>query len=70
MNARQARHFQFRLNCAVKLMQRIRKSLREAQTLSFADAYLPIGCCCVAETLIVPLMRKVAPPKKPSIDAH
>jgi len=45
-------------------------TMREARTLSFADAYLAIGCCCVAATLIVPLMRQVAPPKKPSIDAH
>jgi len=54
----------------VKLMQRIRERLREAQTLSFADAYLAVGCCCVAATLIVTLMRKVAPPQKPSIDAN
>lgn len=43
---------------------------REAQTLSYADAFLAIGLCFVVATAMVPLMRKVAPPKGPSADAH
>jgi DHA2 family multidrug resistance protein len=43
---------------------------REAQTLSYADAFLVIGLCFVVATAMVPLMRKVAPPAAPSADAH
>jgi len=43
---------------------------REAQTLSYADAFLAIGLCFVVATAMVPLMRKVAPPAAPSADAH
>jgi DHA2 family multidrug resistance protein len=43
---------------------------REAQTQTYADAFLAIGACFVIATLMVPLMRKVAPPKAPSSDAH
>jgi MFS transporter, DHA2 family, multidrug resistance protein len=43
---------------------------REALTLSFSDAFLAIGVCFVIATAMVPLMRKVAPPTKPSADAH
>lgn len=43
---------------------------REAQTLSYADAFLAIGLCFVIATAMVPLMRKVAPPAGPSADAH
>jgi len=45
-------------------------AFREALTLSFADAFLAIGVCFVIATAMVPLMRKVAPPTKPSADAH
>jgi DHA2 family multidrug resistance protein len=45
-------------------------ALREAQTLSYADAFLAIGLCFVLVTLLVPLMRKVAPPKQAAGDAH
>jgi DHA2 family multidrug resistance protein len=43
---------------------------REAQTLSYADAFLAIMLCFVVATAMVPLMRKVAPPAAPSADAH
>jgi len=43
---------------------------REAQTLTYADAFLMIMACFVVATLMVPLMRKVQPPKQPSADAH
>ena len=43
---------------------------REAQTLTFADAFLAVMACFVIATIMVPLMRKVVPPKAPSADAH
>ncbi|MBB6251870.1 DHA2 family efflux MFS transporter permease subunit [Nitrospirillum iridis] len=43
---------------------------REAQTMAYADAFLVITMCFVIATLLVPAMRKVAPPKGPSADAH
>jgi DHA2 family multidrug resistance protein len=43
---------------------------REAQTLSYADAFLAIMVCFVVATAMVPLMRRVAPPAAPSADAH
>jgi DHA2 family multidrug resistance protein len=43
---------------------------REALTMTFSDIYLVIMLCFVLTTLSVPLMRKVAPPKAPSADAH
>jgi len=43
---------------------------REAQTETYAGAFLAIGACFVVATLMVPLMRKVAPPSAPSSDAH
>jgi len=43
---------------------------REAQTLSYADAFLVIMVCFVIATAMVPLMRKVAPPAGPSADSH
>jgi DHA2 family multidrug resistance protein len=45
-------------------------TMREALTLTFSDAFLVIMCCFTVATLMVPLMRKVAPPKGPSADAH
>ena len=45
-------------------------TMREALTLTFSDAFLVIMICFTAATLMVPLMRKVAPPKGPSADAH
>ncbi|MDD2089798.1 DHA2 family efflux MFS transporter permease subunit [Pseudomonas guariconensis] len=43
---------------------------REAQTLTYADAFLVIMACFALATLLVPLMRKVQPPAQPSADAH
>ncbi|HVI89060.1 MAG TPA: DHA2 family efflux MFS transporter permease subunit [Dongiaceae bacterium] len=42
----------------------------EALTQTFADAFLFIALCFVVAFVMVPLMRKVAPPKAPSADAH
>ena len=43
---------------------------REAQTLTYGDAFLMIMVCFVVAILLVPLMHKVQPPKQPSADAH
>jgi DHA2 family multidrug resistance protein len=43
---------------------------REARVQTFADAFLVIAVCCAIATLIVPLLRKTAPPATPSADAH
>ena len=43
---------------------------REALTLTFSDTFLAVMVCFVIATAMVPLMRKVAPPKAPSADAH
>lgn len=45
-------------------------TLREAQTKAFADCFLAIMICFMLATAMVPLMRKVQPPKSPSADAH
>jgi DHA2 family multidrug resistance protein len=45
-------------------------ALREAQVLTFADAYLAIAICFAIAFLMVPFMQKVAPPKAPSPAAH
>ena len=45
-------------------------ALREAQAQTFADAYLMIAACFVVAFFMVPLMKKVAPPKAPSAHAH
>ena len=43
---------------------------REAQTQTYADAFLMIMACFVIATVMVPWMRKVKPPAAPSPDAH
>jgi DHA2 family multidrug resistance protein len=45
-------------------------TIREAQTESFADAFLVIALCFAFATIMVPFLRKVEPPKGPSADAH
>ncbi|MES2073209.1 MAG: DHA2 family efflux MFS transporter permease subunit [Pseudomonadota bacterium] len=45
-------------------------TLREAQTQTFSDVFLIIMACFILVTISVPLMRKIAPPKAPSADAH
>jgi DHA2 family multidrug resistance protein len=36
---------------------------REAQTQSYADAFLAIGACFIVATVLAPLMKKVAASK-------
>jgi DHA2 family multidrug resistance protein len=43
---------------------------REAQTMTFSDAFLMIMVCFAAAVFLVPLMRKIRPPAAPSADAH
>lgn len=45
-------------------------TLRQAQTQSFADAFLVVMACFVVALMLIPLMHKVAPPATPSADAH
>ena len=45
-------------------------TFREAQTQTYADAFLAIMVCFIVATAMVPLMRKVVPPAAPSADAH
>jgi DHA2 family multidrug resistance protein len=45
-------------------------TFREAQTMTYSDAFFSIMLCFVLATAMVPLMRKVQPPKGPSADAH
>jgi DHA2 family multidrug resistance protein len=45
-------------------------ALREAQTQSYADAFLVIGLCFVLATVMVPLMRRLAAPATAVRDAH
>ena len=45
-------------------------TFREAQTQTFSDTYVLIMVCFIIATALVPLMRKIAPPKGPSADAH
>ena len=55
---------------AAALKQLWSLTLREAQTQTYADAFLAIGVCCIIATLMVPLMRKVVAPAAPSSEAH
>jgi len=55
---------------AMALKQLWSLTWREAQVQTFADAFRVIAVCFVIATVIVPLLRKVAPPTAPSADAH
>ncbi|WAH61455.1 DHA2 family efflux MFS transporter permease subunit [Pseudomonas silvicola] len=55
---------------AAALRQLWNLTYREAQTQTYADAFLAIMVCFVVATAMVPLMRKVVPPATPSADAH
>ncbi|MFC3652782.1 DHA2 family efflux MFS transporter permease subunit [Dyella humi] len=68
--AQSAGHFASVGDTDGELQQLWRLTFREAQTLSYADAFLAIAVCFVAATMLVPMMRKVAPPPTPSADAH
>ncbi|MBB6187865.1 DHA2 family efflux MFS transporter permease subunit [Rhodanobacter sp. MP7CTX1] len=57
-------------DAGAELHQLWQLTFREAQTLSFADAFLAIAVCFAVATVMVPLMRKVAAPIAPSADAH
>ncbi|WP_150695740.1 DHA2 family efflux MFS transporter permease subunit [Pandoraea terrae] len=54
----------------VALRQLWALAFREAQTLTFGDVFLVIMGCFVIATAMVPLMKKVVPPKAPPADAH
>ncbi len=54
---------------AAAMRQLFRLAYREAQTLAFADAFRAIMVAFVFATLLVPLMRNVAPKPLPA-DAH
>jgi DHA2 family multidrug resistance protein len=43
---------------------------REALTMTFGDIYLLLMVGFVVTVVLVPVMRKVGPPKAPSADAH
>ena len=43
---------------------------REAQTQTYADAFLAIGLCFLVATLMVPLMRRLAPRQAPVAETH
>ena len=53
---------------ALKLLWSL--TLREAQTQTYADAFLVIMLCFVIATMMAPLMRKVTAAAGPSSDAH
>jgi DHA2 family multidrug resistance protein len=44
--------------------------MREAQTQAFADAFVVIATCFAVAVVLVPLMRKMGAPVKPTADAH
>ncbi|WP_448095785.1 DHA2 family efflux MFS transporter permease subunit [Luteibacter yeojuensis] len=45
-------------------------TFREAQTLTYSDAFFSIMVCFAIATVMVPLMHKVQAPQTPSADAH
>lgn len=45
-------------------------TMREAQTLTFSDAFVCLTVCLVLATLMVPLMRRGAKMGAPVADAH
>jgi DHA2 family multidrug resistance protein len=58
------------LGHAVALRQLWTLTMREAQTQTYSDAFLALALCLGVATVMVPLMRKVMPPKAPVADAH
>ncbi len=55
---------------AIALRQLWSLTMREAQTQTYSDAFLALMLCLGLATVMVPLMRKVAPPKAPVADGH
>ena len=45
-------------------------TMREAQTQTYADAFLAIGVCFVIATALVPLLKKAATQAAPTAEAH
>ena len=58
------------LGHAIALRELWSLTMREAQTETYADAFLALMLCLGIAAAMVPLMRKVAPPKAPPADAH
>jgi len=52
------------------LKQLWRLAYREASTLAYADAFRTIMITFLVATLLVPLLRQVAPPKTPATNSH
>ena len=55
---------------AIAIRQLWSLTMREAQTQTYSDAFLALMLCLGLATVMVPLMRKVAPPKAPVADGH
>jgi MFS transporter, DHA2 family, multidrug resistance protein len=55
---------------AIALRQLWVLTMREAQTQTYADTFLALMACLGLAAVMVPLMRRVAPPKAPVADAH
>ena len=55
---------------AIALRQLWNLTMREAQTETYSDAFLALMLCLGLATAMVPLMRKVVPPKAPVADGH
>jgi len=55
---------------AIALRELWSLTMREAQTETYADAFLALMVCLGFAAAMVPLMRKVAAPKAPPADAH
>jgi DHA2 family multidrug resistance protein len=46
------------------------RTMHEALTQTYSDAFLAISCCFLVATLLVPLLKPVAAPAAPSSEAH
>ena len=55
---------------AAAMRQLFTLTYREAQTLTFSDAFFAIAVCFAVATAMVPLMHKVGPRGAPIADAH
>jgi MFS transporter, DHA2 family, multidrug resistance protein len=58
------------LGHAFALRQLWTLTMREAQTQTYSDAFVALMLCLAIATVMVPLMRKVEPPKAPVADGH
>ena len=55
---------------ALAIRQLWQLTYREALTMTFSDTFLAVMVCFLAAITLIPLLRKVAPPRAPSADAH